>query len=97
MKITTQICKFAITRKCQEKVDFIKKEFEPELTDEEVKVTFDDNNWRRLSKSKDSYMIPGRTIIERLFDCRPFDDQLRAYVYTDESDQHILTIDIHGE
>ena len=97
MKVTTQICKFAITRKCKEITDFIKKEFVPELTDEQVQQAFDDNNWKRRSKSKDSYMIPNRTVIERMFDCKPFDDQLRAYVYTDESDQHILRIDIHGE
>ena len=66
-----------------------------ELTDEEVEKSFIIKNWKREYKEICSYHSPNG--IERMFDCRPFDSQLRAYVYTDDSDSHILEIDIHGE
>lgn len=96
MKITTEICKLAIINKCKGIGDFIKNEFEPPLTDEELKETLKIKNWKREYKAKQSTR-GGRTIIERLFDCRPFDSQLRAYVYTDENDIIIEKIDVRGE
>jgi hypothetical protein len=35
--------------------------------------------------------------IERMFDCEPLDDQLRAYVETDSTDTTVLNVYISGE
>lgn len=37
------------------------------------------------------------TYIDRRFDCTPLDDQLRAYVFTDETDSKLLKLVIQGE
>ena len=95
MKVTSEACKLAIVNKCMKISEKIKDEFEPRLTDEEVEKSFIIKNWKREYKEICSYHSPNG--IERMFDCRPFDSQLRAYVYTDDSDSHILEIDIHGE
>ena len=97
MKITTELCKEKIVEKCKGMLEFIKNEFYPILTDEEVKKVLHTDNWKRDYKQKDPYSSPGKILIERMFDCRPFDSQLRAYVYTDETDSKILEIDVRGE
>lgn len=58
------------------------------------------DNWRRKSKSKFNAMhLPNfqhlHGSIERVFDCYPMDDQLRAYVY--EFNGKIIEIHIMGE
>ena len=93
MKVTTKICKEEIVKKCRLMLEKIKHEFEPTLTDEEVEKTLDVNNWKRDYKEKCSY----KEGYEILFDCRPFDSQLRAYVYTDETDSIIREIEVVGE
>jgi hypothetical protein len=49
-----------------------------------------EKNWKRMSKFTD-----GNGITERIFDCRPYDDQLRGYVY--DNGATILSVDVHGE
>jgi len=96
MKITTEVCKLAVVNKCKTIGQFIKDEFVPPLTDKELEETFEVKNWKREYKIKEQ-TANGRKIIERLFDCRPFDSQLRAYVYTDENDSRIEKIEVVGE
>lgn len=49
-------------------------------------------NWRRITKQ----CLPNGCI-ERVFDCRPLDDQLRATVITDSRDTAVLSVSIEGE
>ena len=95
--INSKTCKEAIVKKCEGILDKIADEFYPRLKDEEVKKTLEVKNWKSQYKQKDKYTIPGRILNERLFDCKPFDDQLRGYVYTDETDSSILKIIVQGE
>lgn len=65
--------------------------------------------WKRMKRQKTDVMImdpyydslgrnaPSDGYIERAFDCTPFDDQIRAYVYTDANDTQILRVVVQGE
>lgn len=54
-----------------------------------IKYAGNPNNWKRIAKNKESdYVV-------RCFDCRPFDDQLRAYVYS--RNNNIYKINLEGE
>lgn len=48
-------------------------------------------NWRRMYKRRENGMI------ERVFNCAPLDDQLRAYVYTDLGDSNIVDVRFETE
>jgi hypothetical protein len=97
MKLNAQVCKIAIVKKAANIFETIKSEFEPRLTDQEVQKTVFANNWRQQYRQKDKYSTTNPDGFERLFDCTPFDDQLRAYVYSDPTDTHILEVEIIGE
>jgi hypothetical protein len=97
MKLNAEVCKLAIVKKARTMFEIIKADFDPTLTDEEVRKTVFANNWRQSYRQKNKYSTINPDGFERLFDCIPFDDQLRAYVYSDPTDTHILKVDIIGE
>jgi hypothetical protein len=74
MSIGTEECKQAVVDYCQAHKREICAQFIPPLDDKQFAQTLLVKNWKRISKEEDG------GIIERAFDCRPFDDQLRAYV-----------------
>jgi len=98
-KLSTQDCKEALIKYLTPAMVYeLKKEFTNNdhamIDTESVKIS----NWKRTSKSRvehDTNAPLGS--IERTFDCKPFDDQLRAYVYTDSKDEIILSIIVQGE
>lgn len=101
-KLTSHDCKKAIIAYLTQSVrQALKAEFtdssEHEMIDTE---TLNVNNWKRQSKAKVSFAsfndIPIGSI-ERVFDCQPFDDQLRAYVYTNKDDSAVIKIRVQGE
>ena len=75
----------------------IKDEFEPRLEDQEAKETLYAVNWTQQYRQKTIYSSTNPDGFVRLFDCKPFNDQLRAYVYSDPTDTHILKVEIVGE
>jgi len=96
MKITVDVCKLAIVERCKNTSWLIRNEFDPPLTEEELEKTLKIKNWKQEYKS--SYQkLNGKKYIERIFDCRPFDSQLRGYVYTDENDTRIEKVEVLGE
>ena len=50
-----------------------------------------EKNWKRMSRKRDEKFIV------RSFDCRPYDDQLRAYVITNDADETVISVVIQGE
>lgn len=88
--ITTEICKKLIVEYCQKNKTGICNQFVPSLTDEQFAQACKESNWKRRSKSN-----CGTNKIERMFDCKPFDDQLRAYVL--EQDGNVVSVIVQGE
>lgn len=103
-KLTTFDCKKAIVAwLTPERREELKKEFVGGGTEETRMIeqeTIKENNWKRRGKAKTQYQthqdVPVGSV-ERSFDCAPFDDQLRAYVYTDSADTKIIRIVVQGE
>lgn len=93
MKITTEQCKQLIVKFCADNKDYINRQFTENLSEEIYSKVLEPRNWRRRSKGMD---YSGRGI-ERSFDCRPLDDQLRAYVITDVTDEKVLGLTVQGE
>jgi len=103
-KLTTDICKDAIIKNVKstnemwysifKKTDSLGQVVYP--TNSEIKEYRDNalelKNWKRISKFKDE----DKCVI-RVFDCKPFDDQVRAYVKSNKNDTEILGIKIIGE
>lgn len=87
--VTTDDCKYRIVKYCSENLELIRHEFDPLLTDVELQETLKVKNWKRMSKEKD-----GPCVI-RDFDCKPFDDQLRATVT--EHSGLIILLTVQGE
>lgn len=92
--IDSAACKATIVEYLKNRRQELDAEFDAPLTDEEFQATLTEKNWKRISKQIFD-VNPKR--YERIFDCRPFDDQLRAYVYTDENDTNITSIYVTGE
>ena len=86
--ITTAQCKEQISKWCQQNEDFVCNEFSPKLTHSQFLLSTKEANWKRMSKTKNGNEI------ERVFDCKPFDDQLRAYVVELNGK---VTIQVQGE
>jgi len=86
--MNTAECKELIVKWCQQNEDFVCNEFSPKLTHSQFLLSTKETNWKRISKTKDSYGI------ERVFDCKPFDDQLRAYAVELNGK---VTISVQGE
>lgn len=97
MKLNAEVCKLAIIKKAGTMLETIKGEFIPRLTSEEVEQTIFVNNWTQSYRQKIVYSSTNPDGFERCFDCKPFDDQLRAYVYSDPTDTRIIEVEIVGE
>jgi hypothetical protein len=84
----TAQCKELIVDFCKKNPDHIRKQF----VDEEVDIISCQSvsNWKRMSKEKDE----GGNVV-RGFDCKPYDDQLRAYVTT--KDDVVIELVVQGE
>jgi hypothetical protein len=89
MSIGTEECKQAIIDYCQAHKQEICVQFDPPLDDKQFAQTLLVKSWKRFSKTEDG------GIIERAFDCRPFDDQLRAYVRASKT--AIYSVVVQGE
>jgi hypothetical protein len=75
-------------------VERIRKEFDPEMPFQELKdIMTKSSNWKRIQKFQNDKNSP----IERLFDCKPLDDQLRLLVYTDATDTKVIKIRFQTE
>ena len=92
-KVTTEVCKQKIVEFCNLNKGFVCSQFVGGLSDAEYEQTLQVKNWKRMYKGK-RYASGD---IERAFDCRPFDGQLRAYVRTDENDVEIEELFVNGE
>jgi len=90
-KYSTETIKPMIVKWCKDNMWIVRGQFSPMLPEKDAQVCLLEKNWKRMSKEKD-----GETIT-RGFDCKPFDDQLRAYVVTDKNDSRILSIIVQGE
>lgn len=53
-------------------------------------------NWKRFEKCRGGWSGNGREW-QRGFDCTPYDDQLRAYVTTNETDTEVISVEVLGE
>lgn len=89
------LCKMEIANKCAANLDTIALEFVPRLTDEQLKLTTEPDNWNLHSDEEDVKMalLTGDFVD---FDCEPFDDQLRATV-TFDTNGKIRRITVQGE
>lgn len=105
MTIKTEDCKKAIVDFVMKQPGYIAKQFVDVASSEIASFeapALKEKNWAR----RDKYMVsligdywpsPGKAgdICCRSFDCRPYDDQLRAYTWDDGS--QILKILVEGE
>ena len=74
------------------KVERLRKEFDPIMPFQDLKnLMINPSNWKRICKFQHGNEI------ERIFDCRPLDDQLRLYVYTDLAEQKVLRFKFQTE
>jgi hypothetical protein len=87
-KLTTEIIKNMIVEHVRDNEDIIAKEFIPE---EDMTDAMNAKNWKRMSKRKENENWI------REFDCKPYDDQLRAIVFSDFSDTRIVNMVVQGE
>lgn len=65
-----------------------------------IRLAGDEKQWKRiviekLDPQKTSWGTPPGSICRRVFDCRPFEDQLRATTYDDGN--NVLLVEIEGE
>lgn len=89
LKVGTEECKQVVVDYCQAHKQEICNEFDPPLDDKSFEQTLLVKNWKRESKEEDG------GIIERAFDCRPLDSQLRAYMKASKT--AIFSVVIQGE
>lgn len=91
-KISTKQIKENIATWIIPQIERLCKEFVPEYSKKEFQtLTEKPSNWKRMCKDKSFNKI------ERIFDCKPFDDQLRLYVYTNLEDTEIISYSFHTE
>lgn len=97
-KLNSEGCKKELVKFCTNNESYIRNQFVPPLSDEDYKKTLKVKNWSRLSKLTNSCLCvkehPG---VERAFDCRPFEDQLRGYVHSDITDSVVKRVVVQGE
>jgi len=92
MKISTETCKKAIVEFVKNNNGYISNLFAGDKVDESLACK--ESNWKReIKRTCDFGTHVGKTVRE--FDCRPFDSQLRAYVYDDGKE--IIALEILGE
>jgi hypothetical protein len=87
MKVTTALCKNAIVKMISSNPEIVESQFDDNESAEPAKLV---KNWKRMykEKNKDGTFL-------RVFDCTPYDDQLRAYVVDDGVS--IISVNIEGE
>jgi hypothetical protein len=97
-KMNSQDIKKHIALRASQSPGEIDAQFGPEDGDTPSKAAVVAANWKRMSKRRvGKYARFPEDCWERGFDCKPLDDQLRAYVITDSLDENILSIVIQGE
>ncbi len=91
-KITSDDCKTAIVEWVKDHPGCILELFGDDVEDKNTfeEPALQEKNWKRISKEKD---LSGYV---RVFDCKPYDDQVRAYVYEDKRN-FIYDICVVGE
>lgn len=87
--IISDDCKHAIVSWCAGNENQVCSLFIPALSHDQYLQTLDIASWKRMRKET----INGEIL--RVFDCKPFDDQLRAYVL--ERNGSIVSVEVHGE
>lgn len=87
MSIATADCKAEIVKIVIANPSIVEDQFVDGESADPAKLV---KNWKRMAKEK---MDDGNTM--RIFDCAPYDDQLRAYVIDNGS--KIISVDICGE
>lgn len=98
MAITSNDCKKAIVNWIKSHPGHVSKQFDP--PEQEISAQ-DEKNWKRMYRRKCTHVdtmvnpILKLGMWERAFDCKPYDDQLRAYTYDDEN--KIVYIVVQGE
>lgn len=110
-KLSTDELRPEVARLAASRIDDIMSEFVPGTEDRAVMLAnvSDPKNWKRIQKYRDdndlvdnyglaagSYPAGSRGWM-RVFDCKPLDDQLRAYVVTDPDDKVIVSCEFEGE
>lgn len=90
--VNSEECKKRIYLTALTDWDRISKLFDPPLQLNDTNKIIP-KNWKRISK--ETVVNNGIKSTTRCFDCKPFDDQLRAYVESD--DNRIISITIEGE
>jgi hypothetical protein len=86
-KLTSAKCKETIVAEVRRNPNHIIDQFEDEIVD--VTPALNVKNWKRFEKETVD------NIVTRGFDCYPYDDQLRAYVTSE--DDIIISVVIQGE
>jgi hypothetical protein len=91
MKLATKDCVTAIVDYVNQNPGHVYRQFvgEPRTVEEFERAARKVSNWKRMSKEKMG------DIIVREFNCRPYDDQLRAIV--EERDGKIVSVVVQGE
>ena len=82
-------CKQMIVDYCLVHKDHIKNQFDPPLLDAEWRKTLSITNWKRITKETNGLEVT------RCFDCKPFDDQLRATIVT--AGNTVISVNVEGE
>lgn len=71
-----------------EEVDRLRKEFDPPYSFEDFcNIMRTRENWSQIIVIRDER----KGHIERVFDCKPLDDQLRLHVISDLADERIIS------
>ena len=90
MSIGMKECKDALVKKAEEIwEEFSQEGWEPPLTDEEKVEVTDVRNWNLRYEAKD------KDLFKKVFDCFPFDDQMRGYTWDDG--EKIVYVEVQGE
>ena len=89
--MSTELCKTAIVDFLKQRPGHVAAQFvdtEGKSVEEFESDALQPKNWRRMSKTGSGQVI-------REFDCKPYDDQLRARVVTDQD--QITLVEVFGE
>jgi hypothetical protein len=89
MKVTSKDCKEFLVQWVQKNQPIVAAQFIPSLDANQFKLACNPNNWKRIEKYKSG------DVVVRIFDCKPFDDQLRGTVI--EKNGLLIDAEAHGE
>lgn len=92
MAISSTDCKDAIINFVNQNPGYVAKQFGDDIEDisEFEAPAKEVSNWKRVLKEKTP-----KGLTERMFDCRPYGDQLRGYTYDDGN--KIVKVKVQGE